>query len=288
MSLEHISDTAYWMAYLRSIESERPDALFRDPYARQLAGTFGAAVAQRIGSTDMIADSIAIRTALLDRLILEKVVKQKIDLVLNIGSGLDTRPWRLPLPERLQWLDIDFPAPLARKAEVLADQPPKCRYGTFGADLFDSSQRSAALSMRPAATRILVVTEGLLVYLRPSQVEALAKDLHRQMACQLWLTDLIGPRALQVLRTVWAPVLRATEFHFGPQDSAAYFARLGWREDAFHSAEEEARRLRRAPRQGWLPWLFLKLGSNSFREEIRRLSGVVVLAREEVEPATVG
>lgn len=283
MSLEHISDTAYWMAYLRSIESERSHPLFADPYARQLAGSFGAAIAQRVGSTEMIADSIAIRTALLDRLILEKVLKHRIELVLNIGSGLDTRPWRLALPEHLQWLDIDFPAPLTRKAEVLANEPPKCRYASFSADLFDASQRAAALSMHPTATRVLVVTEGLLVYLRPSQVEALARDLHRQPACQWWLTDLIGPRALQALRTVWAPVLRATEFHFGPRDSVDYFAGLGWREDMFYSADQEARRLKRAPRQGVLPWLFLKLGSNSFREEIRRLSGVAVLARLECD-----
>jgi O-methyltransferase involved in polyketide biosynthesis len=132
--------------------------------------------------------------------------------------------------------------------------------------------------------RILAVTEGLLVYLRPGQVEGLAKDLHSEATCQWWLTDLIGPRALHMLRTVWAPRFAGTGFHFGPQDSVDYFARLGWREDAFHSADQEARRLKRAPRQQLLPWLFTKLASNSFREELRRLSGVALLAREEVQP----
>jgi hypothetical protein len=47
----------------------RSDALFRDPHSRQLAGAFGAAVAENIGSVEMIANSIAVRTAVLDRLI---------------------------------------------------------------------------------------------------------------------------------------------------------------------------------------------------------------------------
>jgi O-methyltransferase involved in polyketide biosynthesis len=32
-----VADTARWMAAGRAAESERPDALFRDPFARRLA-----------------------------------------------------------------------------------------------------------------------------------------------------------------------------------------------------------------------------------------------------------
>src|ERR1700674_698936 len=118
MNIKHISDTARWMAYIRAVESERSDALFRDPYARQLAGTFGEAVARDLGSVEMIAASIAVRTAVLDRLIVDMVARLEVDLILNIGSGLDTRPWRLNLPAELQWLDADLPALLDHKAAV--------------------------------------------------------------------------------------------------------------------------------------------------------------------------
>ena len=36
--ISHVSDTAHWVAMYRAMESERPDALFRDPHARRLAG----------------------------------------------------------------------------------------------------------------------------------------------------------------------------------------------------------------------------------------------------------
>lgn len=43
--IRHISDTALWVAVYRAQESERPDAVFRDPLARRLAGERGAQIA---------------------------------------------------------------------------------------------------------------------------------------------------------------------------------------------------------------------------------------------------
>lgn len=37
-SIEHVMDTAFWVASDRALEGERPDALFRDPLAAVLAG----------------------------------------------------------------------------------------------------------------------------------------------------------------------------------------------------------------------------------------------------------
>lgn len=39
--IRDISDTALWAAVYRARETERPDALFRDPFARRLAGERG-------------------------------------------------------------------------------------------------------------------------------------------------------------------------------------------------------------------------------------------------------
>ena len=47
-SVRNISDTALWVAMYRAIESDRPDALFYDPYARKLAGERGAQILKEI------------------------------------------------------------------------------------------------------------------------------------------------------------------------------------------------------------------------------------------------
>ncbi|MGC8595949.1 MAG: hypothetical protein ACP5MI_10155 [Candidatus Kryptoniota bacterium] len=46
--VENISDTAFWVAFYRAMETERSDAHFRDPYARLLAGNRGERIARSI------------------------------------------------------------------------------------------------------------------------------------------------------------------------------------------------------------------------------------------------
>ena len=277
----HAPHTAHWMAYLRAIESDRPDALFHDPYSRELAGSHGESTATSIGSVSLIANAIAIRTAMLDRLITDAVARHDIDLVVNLGSGLDTRPWRLKLPTGLQWLDVDSPDLLDHKAGVLLKQSPTCSYQAIGADILDSDQRNAALSTYPYTRRILIVTEGLLAYLHPDQVASLAKDLHRHPGCRWWLTDLVGANALRALRDFLLPDIPALNFQFAPTDSGRFFSPLGWRELTFHSAGEEARRLNRSVHSSALARLGVILATPIFREEFRRLAGVAFLARHE-------
>src|SRR5262245_58532812 len=43
-----VADAARWAAHSRALESERPDALFRDPLARRLAGEHGRSIAERL------------------------------------------------------------------------------------------------------------------------------------------------------------------------------------------------------------------------------------------------
>jgi O-methyltransferase involved in polyketide biosynthesis len=44
--IRNVSDTARLVALDRAVESERPDALFRDPFARRLAGERSARIAK--------------------------------------------------------------------------------------------------------------------------------------------------------------------------------------------------------------------------------------------------
>src|SRR5689334_21371088 len=52
--IRDISDTARWVAYYRAQETDRPDAVFRDPYARALAGERGERIAKAQSFTDAV------------------------------------------------------------------------------------------------------------------------------------------------------------------------------------------------------------------------------------------
>ena len=63
MPISHISDTARWVAAYRARESERPDAIFHDPYARRLAGLQGEEIARVFRNTRRIQSAVVVRLA---------------------------------------------------------------------------------------------------------------------------------------------------------------------------------------------------------------------------------
>jgi methyltransferase (TIGR00027 family) len=262
------------------MESERSDAIFHDPLSRRLAGNAGETIAHAIGNAEMIARGIAVRTAVMDELILQTVQRDGVDLILNLAAGLDTRPWRLQLPSALRWIDVDQPAILTYKADAIGSQRPACQYESMHADITDSTACARVLKHCSGAQRGLVVTEGVLVYLTPAQVSALAQQLHAHFSFMWWICDLTGPRALEMLRRVWGPIFRDAAFQFGPVDSVEFFRLLGWRELLFRSSQVESRRLNRSAPATLLSRLILFFSSPSLREEFRRLSGVALLARD--------
>jgi O-methyltransferase involved in polyketide biosynthesis len=101
-TIEDVADIALWIAAYRARDSARADALFRDPFAARLAGNKGAALAERMTDADQFYWLTSIRTVVIDQLLLEAVARGA-GTVLNLGAGLDTRPYRLALPATLRW-----------------------------------------------------------------------------------------------------------------------------------------------------------------------------------------
>jgi len=99
-SVRNVSDTARWVAYFRARESERPDALFRDPFAAILAGERGFDIANTLPEGNKHDWAWVARTYLFDRF-LSREIEAGADLVLNLAAGLDTRPYRMALPQAL-------------------------------------------------------------------------------------------------------------------------------------------------------------------------------------------
>ncbi len=96
-NMDHVSDIALWVAHYRAIESQRPDALFKDRLAPVLVDDRGRRIAASMHSNSRCMEwSVVIRTAIIDELTYE-LVKEGVDTVINLGAGLDTRPYRLNL-----------------------------------------------------------------------------------------------------------------------------------------------------------------------------------------------
>ncbi|HEU4570546.1 MAG TPA: SAM-dependent methyltransferase, partial [Gemmatimonadales bacterium] len=232
MPLTHISDTARWIAMLRAQETARPDALFRDPLAARLSGHTGDAIAQMMRVRGrMPAWPIVMRTLILDEHILRGVT-DGVDMVIDLAAGLDTRPYRLPLPPTLTWVDVDLPGITAEKNALLADETPRCRVERIAADLADDTARRALFaSLGARATKALVITEGLLVYLTDAQVRALSQDLAAVPSIRYWTVEMLNRKLLlRLQKSVGRRLAEAgMPMQWGTDEGPAYFERDGWK-----------------------------------------------------------
>jgi len=78
--------------------------------------------------------------------------------VLHLGCGLDTRVYRIEPGPKVRWFDVDFPDVIALREQLY---PERDGYRRIGASVTDL----AWLNAIPGDTPVLVVAEGLVMYL---------------------------------------------------------------------------------------------------------------------------
>jgi methyltransferase (TIGR00027 family) len=266
--VRNISDTALWVACFRARETERPDALFRDPYARKLAGERGEQIATATAKAHPDWPYAA-RTVRFDQIIRQQI-EQGTDLVINLAAGLDTRPYRMDLPASLQWVEVDLPEILDYKEEILGDAQPRCRFERIRLDLSDVPARQKLFQeLGSRGTNALVIAEGLLGYLERDQVLALGRDLAAQPSFRNWAIDLCSPGLIKMLQKNLTVLSDAgSPLKFGPEEGPDFFLPAGWKPVEVYSMLKTAAKLNRVPlmlklfsflpesngRQGSRPW----------------------------------
>jgi len=241
-----VSDTALWVAAYRAMESARPDALFADPLADRLAGERGRALVARAPRRMRSGWTVVTRTKLIDDLVMA-CVASGCDRVLNLAAGMDTRPYRLPLPGALTWIEADLPALLDEKERLLAGEKPACVLVRERVDLSVPEARARFLASAAAPSpRTLVITEGLLPYLDADVVSARGRDLAARPAIRWWILDVFSPATMKMLLARRGH-LAARLFRFAPPDGIGFFEGLGWQARDVRSIARAAVRFRRAP-----------------------------------------
>lgn len=178
-----VGQTAIFVALLRQAESQRTDALFRDP----LAGVMLAALAtdpalaevttvieQTQRSARGFAEYFAVRTRFFDDAI-RNATRDGIRQVVTLAAGVDGRTVRLDLPPGTCWYELDLPAMTALKNDLIEGSglALACERRGVAADLvgdWPAALRAAGFDpARPTAWLI----EGVLMYLTGAAGEAL-------------------------------------------------------------------------------------------------------------------
>ena len=282
-SIHDVSDTALWVAHYRALETERSDALFHDPLAKVLVGERGRAIAESMKATSLhVQWSVVIRTRIIDRYI-EELIGEGIDAVINLGAGLDTRPYRLKLPPGFRWIEVDMPGPIERKEKLLAGEKLVCHLERVGLDLADDAKRRAFLTrVGGECKKALVLTEGVIPYLSEEQVASLGRDIHSQRGLAFWVAEYFSPLLFRFLKNSQRmKKMKNAPFLFFPKDWYGLFAGAGWEPREMRYISVESMKLGRPiPRPWWaiLGYLFMPKKKIKQHEE---MSGYALLKKKQ-------
>lgn len=277
-----VSDTSLWVAHYRAAETARPDALFKDPYAAKLAGEKGERIALDMKAMGKYVEwSVVSRTLMIDEFILQ-LIAEGVDTVVNLGAGLDSRPYRMTLPASLHWIEVDYPSIIRHKTDVLKNEQPSCRLTRVALDLSDDEKRREFLAKTDAeAKKILVITEGVVPYLTPAQVGTLADDLRARPHFQYWIVEYFDARVYKYLKSsIRTKKMKNAPFQFYPSDWLGFFESHGWVKKSILYSLDIVKRTGRMPPMPWWATFLIRLAPKEKRELSQKMNGFVVLKKK--------
>lgn len=184
---ESVGATAIGVAAMRARETERPDALFRDPYAAKLveaAGDGWGRIMRGEVSVDPehsrlygpMGGMMTARTVYFDEHF-RAAATAGIRQMVILASGLDARAYRLEWPSSTVIFELDQPKVLEFKAAALADDAPAAQRRAIAIDLrqdWPAALRENGFDpSRPTAW----LAEGLLRYLPNDAQDRLCENI---------------------------------------------------------------------------------------------------------------
>ncbi|HWU44360.1 MAG TPA: SAM-dependent methyltransferase [Bdellovibrio sp.] len=281
IKIEDVSDTALWVAHYRSLESERSDALFRDPLAKVLVGERGQKIAENMQDIGRYTQwAVVSRTVIIDKFI-QSLIAEGVDTILNLGAGLDTRPYRMNLPSTLNWIEVDYPKIITLKNERLKNENPRCRLRRVTLDLANEKERTAFLSeVNQSSKKILVLTEGVIPYLTQDQVRSLAEALRAQSNIHYWITEYFSPEVYKYLkRSLRTQKMKNAPFQFYPDDWTGFFEKSGWSPREIRYSGEIAKAAAREVPMPWYAALFMLFASKAIKERLGKMTGYMIFEK---------
>lgn len=270
--VNHVSDTAYWMAWYRAVETEKQNALFKDPLAKVLLDERGQKISESMGHMSKFSYWILIlRTILIDEYLL-KFIDQGYTTIINLGAGLDTRPYRLNLQKHIKWIEVDYPSVIELKNDKLKMYEPTCDLERIKLDLSQREFRQNLFSeLNSKYGPSIILTEGVVPYLNESAVSELATDLNSHSNFKLWISEYYTPSVYSRYQSKeFVQKMGNSPFQFFPQNWFEFFKKSGWEQQEIHFLYDEGeKRNRKFPLPWWAKILMLFVNKQKILENVR-------------------
>lgn len=184
--------TAKLIVGLRALEQEKPveKRMFDDPYAFMLAGKHGITLARRFSvATPQLQNMIAARTRHLDESVIRFARGKEKFNVVNIGSGYDSRFWRLNIESAIVY-DLDLPVMLNERKKIF-DYSKKDSIRSVGVDLEVQSVAQVLLKSSDfdSSLPVFFIWEGGSMYFKSGNIDNIMTSITGLMSREscMWM-----------------------------------------------------------------------------------------------------
>ncbi|WP_462187271.1 class I SAM-dependent methyltransferase, partial [Frankia sp. CcWB2] len=113
--------------------------------------------------------------------------------VLHLGCGLDARAYRLDPGPGVRWFDVDYPDVMDLRRQLY---PPRQGYTLLGSSVTDPSW----LAQIPSDLPVLMVAEGLTMYLREDEGTAVLRRIVQHSPGGQLVFDALSRRGIRIQR----------------------------------------------------------------------------------------
>lgn len=174
--------------YLRACESRLPKPILGDHAAAEAVDRIDYDFQRMHRAAQPWATQylVALRARKLDDGSADFLRRHPNAVVLHLGCGMDTRAFRLQLPAGVDWFDVDQPDVIELRRQLFDESDG---YHMIGSSVTDEGW----LERIPTGRPVLVVAEGLLMYLSERQVWELFQRLTDRFGSGELLFDTLSP-----------------------------------------------------------------------------------------------
>lgn len=188
-----VAETLMITLYARYLETKRDDGVIKDEKAVEIVEKidydftkFTSGWASLLGS--------AIRAKSFDQAVSDFIKNNPNTVIVNLGSGLCTRFFRVD-NGKINWYEIDFPEVIELRQKLISETE---RYKFIGKSIFDFTwmdeiQRYQRLATLTPGKPILIIAEGVSMYLTKKQHENLFKQIGDRFQNVYLIIDFVIP-----------------------------------------------------------------------------------------------
>jgi methyltransferase (TIGR00027 family) len=212
------------------LDAEHPRSLCNDHFSKRFMDERGMQIFEPFKSETMPNISNTVRCHIIDESIRSQLIEHPDSLIVSVGAGFDTRPYRL---KGGHWVEVDESQIITVKNEKLHIKECTNKLTRISID-FSNETLTEKLAAYRDQKKVIIVIEGVFMYLENEAIEATIKQLQTLFPKHILLCDLMTKKMFEKFaQSVHDKLVTAgASFTKRPDDPSAIFKSLGYAESS--------------------------------------------------------